>query len=126
VLGPPDDEERGEEAKPQKTAEAIATLTHRKEDVMTTTRVFPLGQLVITPGALGALVMAGQSPDALLDRHAAGDWGDLCDADRQENAYALRTGLRLLSAYTLTSGQRLWILTEADRSATTLLLPEEY
>ena len=93
---------------------------------MPTTRVFQLGQLVITPGALGALVLAGQSPDAVLTRHATGDWGDLCDTDRQANARALRHGGRLLSAYTLPSGQRLWILTEADRSATTLLLPEEY
>ena len=94
--------------------------------MITTRFLFPLGQLVITPGALGALVLAGQSPDALLTRHATGDWGDLCDADRQANAQALRHGSRLLSVYTLTSGQRLWILTEADRRATTLLLPQEY
>ena len=93
---------------------------------MTTTCLFPLGQLVITPGALGALVLAGQSPDAVLVRHATGDWGDRSDADRRANAWALCHGGRLLSVYTLPSGQRLWLLTEADRSATTLLLPEEY
>jgi hypothetical protein len=87
---------------------------------------FPLGQLVATPGALQALDEAGQCLEAFLFRHASGDWGDLCEADRQENARALRQGGRLMSTYTLKSGQTLWIITEADRSVTTLLLPLEY
>jgi len=87
---------------------------------------FPLGRLAATPGALQALEASGQCLKAFLVRHARGDWGDLCDADRQENARALRQGGRLMSTYTLKSGQTLWIITEADRSVTTLLLPLEY
>jgi hypothetical protein len=87
---------------------------------------FPLGQLVATPGALEALLEAGDRPAGLLRRHVCGDWGDLDEHDRQENERSLKDGCRLLSAYTLTSGVRLWIITEADRSSTTLLLPEEY
>jgi hypothetical protein len=67
-----------------------------------------------------------QTPYAFLSRHACGNWGDLCEADRQENARALRQGGRLMSTYTLKNGQTLWIITEADRSVTTLLLPLEY
>ena len=87
---------------------------------------FPLGQVVVTSGALEALKEAGESPADLLRRHLAGDWGELDEHDRQENDRSLKDGCRLLSAYTLTSGARLWIITEADRSSTTLLLPEEY
>ena len=88
--------------------------------------VFPLGQLAATPGALKALEEAGQCLEAFLIRHACGDWGDLCEADRRENARALRDGGRLMSSYTLKTGEKLWIITEADRSVTTLLLPLEY
>jgi hypothetical protein len=88
--------------------------------------VFPLGQLVATPGALQALEEAGECLEAFVVRHACGDWGNLCDADRQENAQALREGGRLMSTYTLKNGETLWIITEADRSVTTLLLPLEY
>jgi hypothetical protein len=87
---------------------------------------FPLGQLVATPGALQALEEAGQFLEAFLVRHACGDWGELCEADRRENARALRRGGRLMSTYTLKNGETLWIITEADRSVTTLLLPLEY
>jgi len=87
---------------------------------------FPLGQLVATPGALEVLQKSGQSPVDFLDRHAKGDWGDVCDEDRQANEDALDHGTRLLSAYRTQRGKRLWIITEADRSATTVLLPEEY
>lgn len=88
--------------------------------------LFPVGQVVATPGALAALAAAGQTPWALLQRHQAGDWGDIPPEDRQENEFSVQQGLRLLSAYTLTTGVKLWLLTEADRSYTTLLLPEEY
>jgi hypothetical protein len=88
--------------------------------------LFSLGQRVATSGALQALEEAGQCLEAFLVRHARGDWGELCAADRQENARALRQGGRLMSTYTLKSGQTLWIITEADRSVTTLLLPLEY
>ncbi len=85
---------------------------------------FPLGQIVITPNALQAI-----NPDDVLlalTRHAAGDWGDLCDDDRQENELSLREGYRLLSAYRDTAGTKFWIITEADRSVTTVLLPDDY
>jgi len=91
-----------------------------------------LGQIVATPSALDALAAADTAPDALLRRHAAGDWGDLDPHDRAANTQALRDGSRLLSAYHLAAGVTLWIITEAaddddgHRPATTLLLPQEY
>ena len=87
---------------------------------------FPLGQIVATPGALKALTETGDSPASFLRRHVVGDWGELDEEDRQENERSVSTGCRLLSAYTLSTGIRIWVITEADRSATTLLLPEEY
>jgi len=87
---------------------------------------FPMGQIVATPGALQALEEASESPAVLLKRHLIGDWGELSDDDRQENERSVSDGCRLLSAYTLSTGIRIWIITEADRSATTLLLPSEY
>jgi len=86
----------------------------------------PLGRTFATPGALAALRRAGQSEAALLARHAAGDWGDISPGDAKLNDQAARKGGRLLSAYTLRDGTRLWVITEADRSVTTLLLPDEY
>ena len=88
--------------------------------------LFPLGQTVATPGALAALDLAGVVAEALLDRHMRGDWGALGEDDRQTNAQALTSGERLLSAYVLPDATRVWIITEADRSATTLLLPSDY
>jgi len=90
-----------------------------------------LGQIVATPSALAALAVAGTSPSTLLNRHASGDWGDLDAHDRAANDAALRDGSRLLSAYTIADGVKVWIITEAadehgHRAATTLLLPEEY
>ena len=87
---------------------------------------FPLGKLVATPGALDALERTGQSPLEFLSRHASGDWGEVCEADKKENDFSVRNGFRLLSAYRLRDGTKIWIITEADRSATTILLPEEY
>ena len=88
--------------------------------------LFPLGLTVATPGALDALDLAGVAPEALLDRHGRGDWGDLSEGDREMNGEALSAGERLLSAFVLPDATRVWIITEADRSATTLLLPSEY
>jgi len=82
--------------------------------------------LVATPGALAALEKSRQSPAKFLARHAAGDWGEVCQEDQRLNDEALQTGERLLSAYRTSCGDRLWIITEADRSATTILLPSEY
>ncbi len=92
---------------------------------------FPLGQIFSTPGALKALENAGQAPTRYLARHAAGDWGEVDDEDKASNDEALITGMRLLSAYTLASDVRIWVITEAcdgegHRVATTILLPEEY
>jgi hypothetical protein len=86
---------------------------------------FPLGQVVSTPGALDALDRAGQDSWEFLRCHASGDWGDVSKTDRKENELSMRAGFRLLSAYTLADGTRIWIITEADRSFTCVLLPEE-
>jgi hypothetical protein len=90
------------------------------------TTIFALGQLVATPGALAAMERSGESPAMFLGRHAAGDWGDVDAEDRRSNDLAVRDGTRILSAYRTRRGDKLWIITEADRSATTILLPEEY
>ena len=87
---------------------------------------FSLGQVVATPGALDALQRAHQTPLEFLARHSAGDWGDLVAEDLQENARALHGGGRLFSAYNLQDGTRIWVITEWDRSVTTVLLPSEY
>ena len=79
-----------------------------------------------TPGALQALEKAEQLPAEFLDRHVNGDWGEVPDADKQENELSVEQGFRVLSAYTTSAGDHIWVLTEADRSATTLLLPKEY
>jgi hypothetical protein len=88
--------------------------------------LFPRGQIVATPGALAALERAQQPPTCFLTRHASGDWGELEPADVAENQHSIAHGFRLLSSYQTNAGDKLWIITEADRSATTLLLPEEY
>lgn len=87
---------------------------------------FPLGRLVATPGALEALNEAAESFWPYITRHGNGDWGDVGQEDKAENELSLKGGFRLLSAYTLQDGKKIWIITEADRSATTILLPEEY
>ena len=86
---------------------------------------FPLGMITATNGALAALAQAREDPFTFLDRHQHGDWGELAEEDRQENARAVLTYSRILSAYTLTTGVTLLIMTEADRSVTTLVLLEE-
>ena len=88
--------------------------------------LFPLGDLVATRGALSVLEKNGVVPMRLVSRHIKGDWGDVPRDDAAANTDALRIGARLLSSYELPDGTRIWIITEADRSATTLLLPEEY
>jgi hypothetical protein len=88
--------------------------------------LFDLGQVVGTPGALAALKEAEQHPVELLARHVVGDWGDLPEEDKEENELSVKEGFRILSAYKLQSGVKIWVITEADRSATTILLPEEY
>ena len=89
-------------------------------------RRFPLGRIVATPGALKAMEAAGVNPLNLIDRHWSGDWGDLSEEDKQENEFSVDKELRILSAYVIAPNVKVWIITEADRSATTILLPEEY
>jgi hypothetical protein len=88
--------------------------------------LFDLGQTVATAGAIEALHQAGISAASLLYRHQCGDWGDLGDEDLAENKLALNQGLRIFSSYQITEATRIWVITEADRSVTTVLLPEEY
>jgi hypothetical protein len=88
--------------------------------------LFRLGQIVATPGALEALAAAGQMPDEFIIRHVIGDWGSLPPEDIQENEFSLKHGLRIFSSYVLSTKEKLWVITEADRSVTTLLLPHEY
>ena len=87
---------------------------------------FPLGQLLITPGAAVAFERTGEQLLSYVGRHVVGDWGELDTHDVEENEFSLQRGLRLLSRYTLRDGTAIWIITEADRSATTVLLPAEY
>jgi hypothetical protein len=85
-----------------------------------------LGRLVATPGALAAIGVSGESLSDYLTRHLSGDWGEVDAEDAQENEVSLKYGWRLLSAYTLKSGTKIWVITEADYSSTCILLPEEY
>lgn len=89
-------------------------------------KAFPLGEIVATRGAIAAMQSAGQSPLEFLARHLRGDWGDVSGDDWTLNDEALESGDRILSAYRTAKGERLWIITESDRSATTFLLPDEY
>jgi hypothetical protein len=84
-----------------------------------------LGWVVATPGALKLLLDTGGCPFDYLARHATGDWGELCAFDRRHYEIALRDGYRVLSSYAVGT-DRVWIITEADRSVTIVLLPEEY
>lgn len=88
--------------------------------------LFPLGRLVATPGAIALLRHAGEDLlPALLERHRTGDWGEVPPEDARENEVSVRHGFRIISSYRV-DGERLWVITERDRSATTLLLPSEY
>ena len=100
--------------------------------VATARRLFLLGTIVATPGALEALKRTGEQPGALLLRHQVGDWGDLDQEDKQANDVAVRyegkreEQQRVLSSYRLKDRTKIWVITEHDRSSTTILLPEEY
>ena len=88
--------------------------------------LLPLGRIVATPGALEALARAGQEAELFLERHASGDWGQVEEHDRAENDYNAAHGFRILSSYRTAAGDSLWIITEADRSSTCLLVPDDY
>jgi hypothetical protein len=134
-------------AQPNEEGTAIVPISHRRQANLTdfaelwasnlidqgwleqseqTPERFPMGSVVSTPGALAALREAGQDPRELLARHQAGDWGTLSDEDRLENDFSVQHGLRVLSAYTLSTGVTVWLISEADRSVSTFLLPSEY
>src|SRR5438046_126094 len=95
------------------------TNTHRQPSVVR----FALGQTYVTPDAEEALMIAGQTEIEFLRRHMSNDPGELSDDDVKANELSLREGFRVLSAYRTTKGQKLWVMTEADRSSTTILLP---
>lgn len=108
---------------------------HQKGNSMCTTRtstpsqpslLFALGQVVATPGALDLLDRTASNAQDLLVRHQSGDWGSVPPEDAEENRRSIEAGYRILSSYFLSDSERLWIITEADRSVTTLLLPHEY
>ena len=88
--------------------------------------LFTLGQVVATPGALEAIEASGDSLSSYLSRHQSGDWGEVDAHDRRENQLSLEQGFRLMSVYSLSTGVKIWVITEADRSSTCVLLPEEY
>jgi len=125
---------------PTSTTNAAAPAPTTPTIIYSNTARFPLGQIVATPGALELLQETGFSAAALISRHVHGDWGDLCDEDRAENEFAVTRRLRILSCYRLVDAARLaatptekrsslptlWIISEADRSVTTLLRPSDY
>jgi hypothetical protein len=93
---------------------------------MTMPPKFELGQIVATPAALETLHASGQDGSEFINRHVRGDYGEMPPEDVAANKEAVRDGARVMSAYTTLNGKRIWVITEADRSATTLLLPEDY
>ena len=99
---------------------------NERQELAGRTPKFDPGQVLATPGAIVAIEFARASAVELLRRHLSGDWGDLSEADKHLNDEALTTGGRILSAYTLADGETVWIISEADRSATILLTPDEY
>lgn len=86
---------------------------------------FRLGRIVATPGALNLLIRGGTSAHSYLARHVHGDWGDVGDEDKRANDTSVVNGSRVLSSYEV-QGEKLWVITEADRTSTCLLLPSEY
>lgn len=122
------------------SANSSRSAAARRMTLMSNAPRFALGQLVATPGALELLDQTGFSAFALVSRHVHGDWGDSCDEDKATNEAAVRQRMRVMSVYRLVDAEALlqtpqdkwsnlptlWIITEADRSATTLLLPSEY
>ena len=95
-------------------------------DTQYLTPLFELGRIYITPGALDVLTGHPHLTHAMLVRHVTGDWSEMGEEDQSENRFSVPRALRVFSVYSLTDDTRLWIITEADRSATTILLPEEY
>jgi len=99
---------------------------HKNSDPTPVMVWFSLGQVVATPGALDLLDRTATNALDLLIRHQTGDWGSVPPEDAEENLQSISSGCRILSSYYLNDSERLWIITEADRSVTTLLLPDDY
>lgn len=126
--------------KPESTSRLASSAPTVATIIYSSSAKFQLGQIVATPDAWELLKETGFSAAALCRRHVQCDWGDICDEDRAENDYAVTRRLRILSCYRLVDAERLaatpsdkrsslptlWIITEADRSVTTLLRPDEY
>jgi hypothetical protein len=113
-------------------ATSKAAILHRKEaigmaneDKRNRSGLFELGDTVITPAARSMAARLNLDPSVLIARHAEGDWGDLCDSDKVVNEQAVESGDSILSAYVV-DGVKIYIVTEGNRSVTTVLLPEEY
>lgn len=102
-----------------------ANQEEKLSELSTKTICFPLGQIVATPGALELLDRGAVNASELLQRHQRGDWGNVPPEDAEENEFSVVNGCRILSSYSV-GEERIWIITEADRSSTTLLLPDEY
>lgn len=99
----------------------------RKLEILNEKKIlFPLGQVYMTPGAREALEKSEQNAFEFLSLHQSGSYGEICEEDRRENELSVKEGFRILSAYKTAKGVKIWIITESDRSSTTILLPEEY
>ncbi|MEQ1531685.1 MAG: hypothetical protein ABL925_20425 [Methylococcales bacterium] len=89
--------------------------------------LFELGKIVATPAVIEAMRLNNIDMVSLLTKHASGDWGMVCAEDKRENELSVKNGWRILSSYPLnTTGDKVWVITEADRSSTCFLLPDEY
>jgi|OM-RGC.v1.029590558 hypothetical protein len=103
-----------------------ATIIMSQSSVIYDRPRFKLGRIFATPAAIDVLSDVQVSIVDLLIRHVRGDWGDIPEADREQNELSVDVGLRLLSSYVLPNGQTVWVITEWDRSSTTFLLPGDY
>ena len=104
---------------------STSSTSSERPDFPAPRRLFALGLVLATPGAVAFLAAESVGVAGLLARHQSGDWGDLCAEDQAANARALVDGTRIFSSYAVATG-KVWIITEADRSSTTILLPDEY
>lgn len=102
------------------------TITANNTDTTPSLVRFPLGRLFMTPGAIETLGEAGQLPQEFINLHARLEQGELCNDDHRENLFSVDKPLRIFSAFKTARGVKVWVITEADRSSTTILLPEEY
>tara|TARA_E500000305_G_scaffold111956_2_gene130373 strand:- start:125246 stop:125587 length:342 start_codon:yes stop_codon:yes gene_type:complete len=105
---------------------SLSKVSSKLDGVPVSDPLFPLGKIVATPGAIQELEKAGKQPETYLRRHQAGDWRDCCAEDKRVNEQSLHTGMRIISVYFISADQKIWIITEADRSSTCILLPDEY